>query len=864
MWVKIGQIKPRQSIFRVLISGFTAIGIFCAPTASALNWTEISEKIMNNNDLSLEAGATYEVGTPIMSTTGNLVYFENYLGNLNGNGATFTGLVAPLFDLLGSISDSDGASVRDLTLVASTTVSGNGILANTATNSDINSVITTGTINAISDYAGGLVGSLNDGNISNSSSSAEIVSTGSNAGGLVGSLIGDSSIINSNTTGTVSGNNYVGGLVGGTSLTSDVINSYSTANVTGQSYVGGLIGYQNGGTTTGSSSSGQVIGFESLGGLVGYADGVIDGSSSSSDVIASGYTAIGGLVGEGSAHVTNSFATGGVTALTSSYVGGLVGNSSGSISHSYSTGRVQGNDSVGGLIGYTWGATITESFSTSQVDGVNYVGGLVGQLNALSEITNSYSTGDVTGSGSTVGGIAGLGSSSNTDNSYSIGDVSGDSIVGGIYGQAEDGSTVTNTFALGDINVWGSQGGGIVGASYDSTIANAVATGNVTGTTWTQQLGGIAGYSHSSTFEDVSYTGVISGGLYLGGLLGYSDLNSEIIRGNVIASITGDSYLGGVTGFAETGFHLSESSAEVDIEGTEAIGGLIGYARGGSSASDIELNNSHWKGNLQSSVNEIYTGSVIAYAARNDDLSSYPYYATVEPVVDESYGYFAAKLNGVNVVGRINAPTWDGDVNIPEPTSVLQNFASQRISGNTWAICSRLNGSNPYLLSLYPTDPCGVINPQRGILGLSSRIELEPKPIERIEKTIGFNDQTTLLKNSQIIFIQETEKTDLATVKAIEIVPTANVKVNAKTGEALQISLKSESKEPVELWVKSPDGTWLLAGVITFDKDGKAILPPLQFKNVGDYTLVLNKPSADSAKGSAPLNQSGSVLVAVS
>ena len=94
--------------------------------------------------------------------------------------------------------------------------------------------------------------------------------------------------------------------------------------------------------------------------------------------------------------------------------------------------------------------------------------------------------------------------------------------------------------------------------------------------------------------------------------------------------------------------------------------------------------------------------------------------------------------------------------------------------------------------------------------------------------------------------------------------PTANVKVNAKPGEALQISLKSESKEPVELWVKSPDGTWLLAGVITFDKDGKAILPPLQFKNVGDYTLVLNKPSADSAKGSTPLNQSGSVLVAVS
>jgi hypothetical protein len=115
-----------------------------------------------------------------------------------------------------------------------------------------------------------------------------------------------------------------------------------------------------------------------------------------------------------------------------------------------------------------------------------------------------------------------------------------------------------------------------------------------------------------------------------------------------------------------------------------------------------------------------------------------------------------------------------------------------------------------------------------------------------------------------ITFVESTEKIDLAKVKALEIAPTANVKVVAKAGEALQISLKSDSKEPVELWVKSPDGSWLLAGVITFDKDGKAILPPLQFKNVGNYSLVLSKPTADSAKGSAPLNQSGSLLVAVS
>ena len=140
----------------------------------------------------------------------------------------------------------------------------------------------------------------------------------------------------------------------------------------------------------------------------------------------------------------------------------------------------------------------------------------------------------------------------------------------------------------------------------------------------------------------------------------------------------------------------------------------------------------------------------------------------------------------------------------------------------------------------------------------------EARAPEKIEKSIGFKNETPLPKNAPIAFVEANTKIDLAKVKAVEIAPTANAKVVAKAGEALQISLKSESKEPVELWVKSPDGTWLLAGVITFNKDGKAILPPLQFKNAGDYSLVLSKPSADSVKGSAPLNQTGSLLVVVS
>ena len=147
--------------------------------------------------------------------------------------------------------------------------------------------------------------------------------------------------------------------------------------------------------------------------------------------------------------------------------------------------------------------------------------------------------------------------------------------------------------------------------------------------------------------------------------------------------------------------------------------------------------------------------------------------------------------------------------------------------------------------------------------GKPFRETVEVTSPEKIEKTSGFKNNVPFPNDGVIAFVDSATKFDIAKVKAVQIVSTENVKAVVKAGEALQISLNSKSKDPVELWMKTPYGSWLLVGMITFDEDGKAVLPPLQFKNVGDYLLVLSKPSADSAKGSEPLNQSGSVLVEV-
>jgi hypothetical protein len=180
-----------------------------------------------------------------------------------------------------------------------------------------------------------------------------------------------------------------------------------------------------------------------------------------------------------------------------------------------------------------------------------------------------------------------------------------------------------------------------------------------------------------------------------------------------------------------------------------------------------------------------------------------------------------------------------------------------------------LNSGDPYLVALRNSyvSACasgGENTSTRRVRDRELPEFLEARTPEKIEKLDGFKQEAQLAKDAAIAFLEPTEKIEVAKVKAVEVSAMANVRVNANIDEALQISLKSESKEPVELWVKSPDGKWLLAGVITFNKYGKAILPPLMFKNVGNYSLVLSKPTADSAKGIAPLDQTGSLLVVVS
>jgi hypothetical protein len=140
---------------------------------------------------------------------------------------------------------------------------------------------------------------------------------------------------------------------------------------------------------------------------------------------------------------------------------------------------------------------------------------------------------------------------------------------------------------------------------------------------------------------------------------------------------------------------------------------------------------------------------------------------------------------------------------------------------------------------------------------------IQTTSITEIAKTLGFVISPKFPNDPSIGFIKSEKELAISKILGLQKAADRVARTFVKKGEALQISYDFDSKDPIKLWVKLPDGKWVLSGVINFDKNGKAVLPPKHFKMAGEYVLVLNKPSEDSVKANAPLNQIGSLTVFV-
>lgn len=258
------------------------------------------------------------------------------------------------------------------------------------------------------------------------------------------------------------------------------------------------------------------------------------------------------------------------------YVGGLVAHGQDvTISHCYNYATVTGNDKVGGIVGYNFGATVINGTTNhGTVKGHDYVGGIAGEAD--------------------WGGLTGTDDAIITNN----GTVEGNNYVGGIVGYLW--TTYSIVLAKNQNQVVGKNYvGGIVGGlkyhnEYNNSIVYSTNTGTIGNTSSSSNVGGILGGCVDNQIdfkiENCSNNGNIDAknANFVGGVAGSLKGKVTITNCENAYSISGKENVGGLVGNIEGGAAITTSNNSGAVNGYKHLGGFVGYAKSSGSVLSIE------------------------------------------------------------------------------------------------------------------------------------------------------------------------------------------------------------------------------------------------------------------------------------
>ena len=198
--------------------------------------------------------------------------------------------------------------------------------------------------------------------------------TGQNVGGIIGYEYETVKVSSCNIDLNVSGNDNLGGVIGYSISKSTLADNKVQASISGKNNIGGILGYFLNDTKLVTSINkcafyGNLSGYNNVGGIVGNYD---------NSYVLNNYII--------NLEVANSYSICNIKA--NDYIGGIVGrfyssesNISFDINNSFFSGTINGNNGVGGTIGYIkggWSNKVRNSMSLGSLFGTNDVGGVVG------------------------------------------------------------------------------------------------------------------------------------------------------------------------------------------------------------------------------------------------------------------------------------------------------------------------------------------------------------------------------------------------------------------------------------------------------------------------------------------------------
>ena len=364
--------------------------------------------------------------------------------------------------------------------------------------------------------------------------------SGNCVGGVVGCLKGVEASMDScfvvncvNDAVVSSKGSHTGGVVGWAGNYCHILNCQNNAAITSStSNLGGIVGYLNfysevafcnnkGNITNTQNRNPASQVFAPTGGIAGIVQklSVVNDCVNDGDIYGNGV--VGGVMGAYQARNANSSTAStlwggyGVFGWTPASNSDLIGSAA-NHNNLVNNGTVDGQVTVGGIIGGSYYGNTLNCVNNGEVKGVKLVGGILGWTqNAASKF--DVNNGKVTGTGMLVGGIMAYKYWSSVNGSVNNADVTGGQLVGGIVGGSHKQSNVDNAVNYGKVTATATPK---VVDEEAGTVSGLYAAGGIIGGAWSNQQNAVA-MRNCINYGDVVYVNPCPNP-HVGGLFGYA------------------------------------------------------------------------------------------------------------------------------------------------------------------------------------------------------------------------------------------------------------------------------------------------------------------------------------------------------
>jgi hypothetical protein len=303
----------------------------------------------------------------------------------------------------------------------------------------------------------------------------------------------------------------------------------------------------------------------------------------------------------------------------------------------------------------------------------------------------------------------------------------------------------------------------------------------------------------------------------------YGDIEYSHASGDV----NGDSNVGGLVGLALEDSYISDSGSigSITVSGENVVNQLIGSNQ--DNAGDVIFSYDLSGGELP-----LADYLDLALSLLNTEYIDYTGYPDSLPTITYAYPLNFAitpNLNGGLPYLIFNPPFAD------ELELALSVLNTESEDSPIFAFAPNLNSGRPYLISNPP------LADEDEVLADAPRYDfsfLSTQVLDSLKKSVGFTAAKSDLSKLDLALLDQVKSDKSAQIIGGKLFSYQSPLTSLSVGSLLQLEINFEANKSLQMWVKSLDDQYVLVGDITFDKDGNAVLPGIEFKKSGQYELI--------------------------